>query len=210
MLQISRQHPALAAFSLTYLVCLAAYGFIDGKDNTPVYLAFMACAFVGVSFAHARIGFSGLTLWGLALWGLAHMLGGLVMAGDEVLYGMQLVPGLLRFDQAVHAFGFGFGTLAAWEALRPHLDPERERTPGPAVIVALAGMGAGALNEVVEFLATRVLSETNVGGFENTGWDLVFNTVGASAAAVLIHRGGRGVVADSAHSRWESRSNRTQ
>jgi hypothetical protein len=200
MLLVARQHPALAAFSLAYLVGLTAYGFIDGRDNALVYLAFMTCAFVGVSLAHARIGFSGLTLWGLTLWGLAHMLGGLVVVGDEVLYGMQLVPGLVRFDQAVHAFGFGFGTLAAWEALRPHLDLERERTPGPAVIVALAGMGVGALNEVLEFLATRVLPETNVGGFENTGWDLVFNTLGASAAAVLIHRSSRGAGADSSQS----------
>jgi hypothetical protein len=58
----------------------------------------MTCAFVGVSLAHARIEFTGLTLWGLTLWGLAHMLGGLVVVGDEVLYGMQLVPGLMRFD----------------------------------------------------------------------------------------------------------------
>jgi hypothetical protein len=61
-------------------------------------------------------------------------------------------------------------------------------------------MGVGALNEVVEFLATRLLPETNVGGFENTGWDLVFNTHGASAAAVLIYRAGRGAGADSSQS----------
>jgi hypothetical protein len=48
-------------------------------------------------------------------------------------------------------------------------------------------MGVGAANEVVEFLATRVLPETNVGGYENTGWDLVSNTVGCLIAAVLIH-----------------------
>jgi hypothetical protein len=48
-------------------------------------------------------------------------------------------------------------------------------------------MGFGAANEVVEFLATRVLPETNVGGYENTGWDLVANTVGSLAAAVLIY-----------------------
>ena len=93
MLLIARQHPPLAVFSLAYLVCLTAYGFIDGRDNALVYLAFMTCAFVGVSLAHARIGFSGLTLWGLTLWGLAHMLGGLVVVGNEVLSGRQLVPG---------------------------------------------------------------------------------------------------------------------
>ena len=48
-------------------------------------------------------------------------------------------------------------------------------------------MGFGAANEVVEFIATRVLPETNVGGYENTGWDLVSNTVGCLVAAVLIY-----------------------
>jgi hypothetical protein len=55
MLEIIGSTPLLL-LSLTYLVCLAAYGFIEGRDDTPVYLAFMICAFVGVSFAHARIG----------------------------------------------------------------------------------------------------------------------------------------------------------
>jgi hypothetical protein len=52
-----------------------------------------------------------------------------------------------------------------------------------------AGMGFGPANEVVEFLATRVLPETNVGGYENTGGDLVSNMVGYLTAAVLISIG---------------------
>jgi hypothetical protein len=47
-------------------------------------------------------------------------------------------------------------------------------------------MGFGAANEVVEFLATLALPETNVGGYENTGWDLVANVVGCVIAALLI------------------------
>jgi hypothetical protein len=46
-------------------------------------------------------------------------------------------------------------------------------------------MGFGALNEVVEFIATRFM-ETNVGDYENTGWDLVANLAGAAIAAVGI------------------------
>ena len=54
------------------------------------------------------------------------------------------------------------------------------------VLAATAGMGLGALNEVVEFAATLLVPETNVGGYLNTGWDLVANTTGATTAAVLI------------------------
>lgn len=48
-------------------------------------------------------------------------------------------------------------------------------------------MGFGAANEVIEFLATIILPETNVGGYENTGWDLVANFVGSLLAAVVIY-----------------------
>ena len=47
-------------------------------------------------------------------------------------------------------------------------------------------MGFGALNEVVEFAATLSVPETNVGGYVNTGWDLVSNLVGCITAAILI------------------------
>ena len=60
-------------------------------------------------------------------------------------------------------------------------------TIGLLAICVAAGMGFGAANEVVEFIATRVLPETNVGGYENTGWDLVSNTAGCLIAAGLIH-----------------------
>jgi len=43
-------------------------------------------------------------------------------------------------------------------------------------------MGLGALNEVVEFAATRLMPRTNVGGYENTGWDLVSNLAGCLIA----------------------------
>ena len=50
-------------------------------------------------------------------------------------------------------------------------------------------MGFGALNEVIEFIATLMVPNTNVGGYVNTGWDLVANMIGASVAATLIYLG---------------------
>jgi len=61
---------------------------------------------------------------------------------------------------------------------------------GPLTLCALAALGCGALNEVVEFIATLTIPETNVGGYINTGWDLVANTIGAVIAAVMIRLGG--------------------
>jgi hypothetical protein len=39
------------------------------------------------------------------------------------------------------------------------------------------------------------MPETNVGGYVNTGWDLVANTVGATVAVLLIRRFDRGQAA---------------
>ncbi len=54
--------------------------------------------------------------------------------------------------------------------------------------VWLAGMGIGALNEVAEFIATVVLPETNVGGYRNTGGDLITNLLGAAVAGIVAAR----------------------
>lgn len=54
------------------------------------------------------------------------------------------------------------------------------------ILVAAAGMGFGGMNEVIEFVATLLLPETNVGGYLNTCLDMVANFIGATVAAALI------------------------
>ena len=59
-------------------------------------------------------------------------------------------------------------------------------TPGMLTLCAASGMGFGACNEVVEFVATLLIRNTNVGGYENTGWDLISNLAGAIAGSAII------------------------
>ena len=55
------------------------------------------------------------------------------------------------------------------------------------VILAVgAALGLGALNEVVEFLATLAHHGAHVGGYWNTGWDLACNVIGVGAAGLVI------------------------
>lgn len=162
-----------------------------------LYVAVMGVLLLPVLILHRRVRLHPAALWGLSLWGLAHMCGGLVevpdtwpTAGDSpVLYNWWIIPDILKFDQAVHAFGFGLTTWICWQALTwtfaiNHV-PVRP-TFGLLTLCIAAGMGFGALNEVVEFVATLTVPETNVGGYINTGWDLVSNLVGSSIAAALI------------------------
>jgi putative membrane protein len=111
--------------------------------------------------------------------------GGMVPVGDGVLYQRWLVGRVVRYDNVQHAWGFGFAGRAVWESLRPRLGTSRAAA---VAIVVLGGTGLGALNEVAEYALTKLLPETNVGGYENTARDLVANLVGATTAAVLTAR----------------------
>ena len=60
-------------------------------------------------------------------------------------------------------------------------------TLGWLIVAGSAALGLGALNEVIEFIATLTMA-TNVGGYVNTGWDLVANLVGVVVAMVAVWR----------------------
>jgi hypothetical protein len=176
-----RTHPTLIGVVAAYYVVFLALGIATRNPQTAFYAGFIALAFFGLALWDSRRRFSDHVLWGLALWGGLHMAGGMIPVEDaKVLYNVQLLS-FLRFDQLVHAIGFGFAGLAFAESIEPK--------PGSGAFLALmGGLGFGAVNEMVEFLITRVSPETNIGGFENTGWDLVANTIGAAIAALWVHR----------------------
>ena len=183
MPRIVRDEPRLTVFFFVYYVGLLAYGFATGNAQAPFYAVFLGLGAAIVAAIHSRHPLTSLVMWLLAVWGFAHMVGGLVVFGGEVVYERSLGAGELRFDKLVHFFGFGAATLAAYEVLRDSIAPD-----APARSVAIAalfvGLGIGAVNETIEFLITRLPGESNVGGFSNTGWDLVANALGAVAASV--------------------------
>jgi hypothetical protein len=114
------------------------------------------------------------------------MAGGVIpLDDDRTLYAAILGVDLIRYDRLVHAVGFGAATFACGVVMRRWLPSGRYDTAALGIVV-LAGMGVGALNEMAEFIATLVLEDTNVGGFDNTGWDLVFDLVGAVTAALVL------------------------
>ena len=170
-----RSHRILATIVVVYYLGFLALGLAMSNQQVVFYAVFMALSLAGVVWWDARSHLSNLALSGLAFWGALHMAGGMVPLGDgQVLYNLWLLP-FVRFDHLVHAIGFGFAGLAFSDAMGPK-----------ASLALVGGLGFGALNEMVEFLITRVVPDTNIGGFENTGWDLVANTVGAALAALWV------------------------
>ncbi len=183
-----RRHRAAVATGVVGSVAGLALGAVAGTGAWPVYAVVLLLGAAAVTAVDLRVGLSRLAVWGLVVFALGHVAGGMVPVGDGVLYQRWLVGRVLRFDNLQHAWGFGFAGRAVWEALRPQLGPAPSRAAAVALVV-LGGTGLGALNEVIEYVLTKLLPETNVGGYENTARDLVANLTGSGVAAALTVRG---------------------
>lgn len=180
-------------FTVSYMLVCSVMALRQGNAEFLAYAGSMVVFIALVLLLNTRARLTHATLWMLSIWGALHMLGGTVPVPSElaeaesartVLYGFRPVSWLPRYDQATHAFGFFAASIAAWEALRHALNAK----PGLGLSIgaALIGMGLGAVNEVLEFGVTLVVEEHGVGGYVNTGWDLVSNMIGAVAAGILL------------------------
>lgn len=206
-MRLERRHIPVRLFVGAYMGVAAYFAVVQGNREFVFYGIIMLVLIVLVLLMDLRVRLATPLLWGLAAWGLAHMAGGTVKIPETwaepgsvgTLYNLRVHPWLPKYDQVVHCLGFGLATLAGWRGLcvasrgsgpQPRStavgDPTLRPTFGVLIGVICVGMGLGAINEVIEFAATRIMPNTNVGGFENTGWDLVSNLVGCVLAAVFI------------------------
>lgn len=188
---------AVLAFTLTYVTGFAIWFLAAGNSEFVWYVVTLVgfIALVGLTLRTAQ--YPAPLLWALSLWGLAHMAGGGVPVGASVLYAVQLVPitsggelTLLKYDQVVHAYGFGVAAWLLWHLMQLHF-PALRGTWTLLIYPALGAMGLGAVNEMIEFAAVLALPETGVGGYYNTALDVVFNALGAVSAMIVVAVAGR-------------------
>ena len=190
-MRLTRGEWAIAIFTATYVVAFLAY-FIKIADQEFIgYLATMVILVGLVAWSHQLMRFPLTLLWAFTLWGLAHMAGGSLPVGDTVLYNLVLIPiagdgelRILKYDQLVHFYGFAVTAWMLWFILQKQA-PQLRRTLAVYAFPALASMGLGAVNEIVEFSAVMLVPHTNVGGYYNTALDLVFNALGAIFAMLV-------------------------
>ncbi len=192
--------PILIAFVVLYMLICSILALKQGNTEFLMYAVVMVFFITTTLVLHLRIHFTPTALWLLAIWGFLHMIGGTVAIDPQltdayrnaaspedqplsaVLYSLRYFPNLPRYDQLVHTLGFFSATVACYESVRVLL--HARPSISLAIIAALMGIGLGALNEVIEFFAVLTMPETNVGGYTNTAWDLVANTIGATLAGV--------------------------
>ncbi|MBI4556327.1 MAG: DUF2238 domain-containing protein [Candidatus Hydrogenedentes bacterium] len=178
-------------FNGIYLLAFASFYLSRKNYEFMIYIAVIVFFFLVILATNQRVRYPNHILWGLTAWSLMHMCGGGIHVGDHVLYGQMLIPlsskyPVLRFDQFVHIVGFGVATLLMQHLLQPLLRPNLRTGTALSIVVVMAGLGAGALNEIVEFIAVVLVPETGVGGYENTALDLVSDLIGAVLALIYI------------------------
>lgn len=179
---------------LVNLIGIIAFTFLFlSRQNYEflIYVGVIIFFLALILFTNQKVNYPNIVLWGLTVWSFLHMSGGGVYLQGKRLYEVILISlvgapyYILKYDQFVHAVGFGAATLAMYYLLKPHLK-NNNKWVALSVVIVMAGLGVGALNEILEFIATVITPETGVGGYINTSLDLVFNLIGAVLAMIFI------------------------
>jgi len=191
MSKITKTQIGVLIFSILYVIAFAVYYIVNTNYEFMLHVSILVLAIILISILHYKFRFSTGILVGISIWGLLHMLGGSLKIGGTRLYSiilLNIVPSqnILKFDQFLHMYCYIIVTLMAFFLLKPNLS-KKMHWATISVLLIFVGMGMGALNEIIEFAAVLSMVETGIGGYENTLWDMVFNTFGALIAVIYIN-----------------------
>lgn len=190
-MKLTKTHWTLLAINIIMLII---FGILFAARKNYEFLAYIGVIvffLIIIGLSLTKVTYSNLTLWGLTLWAFLHMAGGGLSWNGHRWYEIMFFTvteayPILRYDQVIHALGFFVATLVVWELLKPHLTQGRTGWIALGIVVIMAGLGLGALNEIVEFVASELIEGTGVGGYINTSLDLVFDLLGAVIAWIVI------------------------
>lgn len=151
-------------------------------------IIFFLCL-VGVSVR--KIDYTLGSLVGLTVWSALHLAGGGIVVGDGRLYDVMLISlsdtyPVFRYDQLVHIWGFGASTLVVFSLLVRPIENPRQHPVALGIVLVMAGLGMGALNEILEFVVSICVPQSGVGGYVNTSLDLCADLLGAILGLVYI------------------------
>src|SRR5262245_51378022 len=90
-----------------------AYGVATRSPNTIPYVA-TVCALTTLLVLSRRTSMPPLITIALAVLGIAHLAGGLVTVGNDVLYNAHFGIRAIEYDHFVHAVGVFLAAIAVW------------------------------------------------------------------------------------------------
>jgi len=178
---LRRERPvALATAGFTVLFTIV--GLVRQQAFLWVYLPALLASIGIVVWIDRRWGpVPSVLLWMLSLWAAMHLAGGLAAnpTGEtEILYGMWIIDGALRWDQLVHGFGIAAATAVFVVTAR--------KADRPLLWGFVWGQVPGLVNETVENVFAHFVDGSNVGDAVNTAWDLGWHLIGGVIAVLVI------------------------
>jgi hypothetical protein len=189
--KIKTSHIVLLIINISLLLAFGTVFLLRKNFEFVIYVGVVAVCLALITLTFWRVAYSIATLWGLTIWSIMHMAGGGIYLNSVRLYDIIIIPlsqtyPILRYDQVVHTFGFAAATLTMFDLLRPLLKENFDRFVALSVVVIMAGLGVGALNEIAEALVAAIIPASGVGGYVNTALDLISDLLGAILAMLFI------------------------
>jgi len=189
--KIKTSHIVLLIINITLLLTFGTVFVLRKNFEFAIYVGVIVACLALVTLTFWRVAYSIATLWGLTIWSIMHMAGGGIYINGVRLYDIIIITlsqtyPILRYDQVVHTFGFAAATLTMFDLLRLLLKENLNRFIALSVVVIMAGLGVGALNEIVEALVSAIIPSSGVGGYLNTSLDLIADLIGAIIAMAFI------------------------
>ena len=190
-MQIKKKHLILLAINIISVIIFATISLKGRNYEFVIYTGVIIFFIIVITATYFKVPYSDACLFGLTVWAILHMAGGTLYIDGTKLYRLMLLPlsekyPVLRFDQAVHIWGFGIATITMYCLLRPLLKENLNRFLALSIVLIMTGVGLGAFNEIVEFIITQIVAETGVGGYMNTMLDLTANLIGAILGMLYI------------------------
>lgn len=188
---VRKEHIILLLINLALIVGFGTLFLARQNHEFVIYVGVIVFFLCLVAASINKVDYTLGSLVGLTVWSALHLAGGGITAGEGRLYDVILIPlsemfPILRYDQVVHIWGFGASTLVAFCLLSRSLKDPRRNPIAVGFVLVMAGLGMGALNEIVEFIVSSLIPRSGVGGYINTALDLCADLVGAVLALFYI------------------------
>lgn len=185
----------ILVFTILYILGFGIYYLIAENYEFLWYIAILVVLTLLTITLNKKYNFNPILLFGVSIWGLMHMAGGSIFIYGKNLYSLILFPifssnitgtDLFRYDQFAHFYFHFVVTFLIYIILKNYLNKNYDKSI-ISIFLLLVIMGIGALNEIIELTAVLIVKDTGVGDYFNNAWDLVFNTLGAILAIVIIN-----------------------
>ena len=189
---MEKKYIALLLINLALIFGFGSVFLLNLNYEFIIYVGVIIFFLFLVALSIQKVSYTYAALVGLTVWSALHLAGGGVVVGDGRLYDVMLIKlssnyPIFRYDQFVHMWGFAASTLVAFSLLRKIISFPMDFSIPLNIVLIMAGLGMGALNEILEFLVDLAVPESGVGGYLNTSLDLCADLIGAILGMVYIN-----------------------